>query len=159
MLKTLAGMNMLPKLKTPDETFNLFLWGFAQEALARRKRIIELEKKIGLIRHALSSIDTHHTYLLSRLDMYKVYLDNARRGGAQMVPGKTASAKKAVVAKAKQHKWTHSQLEEMKVIVKVNPEIPKSVLKKCAYVFTMGMFPTFLIVGFANDHLTHDNDA
>jgi Ras GTPase-activating-like protein IQGAP2/3 len=140
LLKSLMGMNLMTKGKTQDETFNMFLWAFAQEAATRRKRITQIAKKLVLIKSALKTIDIHHSYLQGRLELYKIYLDNARKGQAQGESAQSAEKKKAASAKTLKvtsKKFTHTELTDQGVLTKILIDAPSALLKKCYYIFTM----------------------
>lgn len=132
MLKTLHAMGLLQMHAEPaQDVFNNFLWSFAKESLSRRQRIKDAEKRLELVAKATESINAHHQYLLQRLELYKQYLENVRKGQAQQEI-KSSKPKKE---KEKVLKFTHSQLEDMGVICKTNPDV-KGILKKCQYTFS-----------------------
>jgi len=81
-------------------------------------------------------VANHYEYLQSRLELYKVYLENVRKGQSQ-VP---SVSDKKVDKKNPCKKFPHSCLEENGVLAKVNLKLDKAkreLLKKCYYVFTM----------------------
>jgi len=130
MLKTLYSMNLLKKESSADETFNNFLWGFVQESLNRRTRIQTTVKRLKMVEVATQSIQEHHKYLQSRLEMYKMYLENVRKGQA-------ASEKQHSKKSASVHKFSHKQLEDLGVISQTSAAVRGAVLKKCYYAFSM----------------------
>jgi len=137
MLNTLASMGLLPKRDTIDDTFNAFLYTIAEEAIERQNRLQNMDKRNKMVSQAIKNITTHHDYLLSRLEMYKLYLENVRKGQSQegIKKEKTEKKKEAVIVK-----FSHPELEEMRVITKVNIPLDKTkkdLLKKCTYHFTM----------------------
>jgi hypothetical protein len=133
MLRTLYGMSLLPKDGTENEAYDAFMWSFVQEAMNRRLRIEATKKRLTMIESACETIEAHHKYLLSRLELYKMYLDNVRAGG-QSVVSKKPEKKKPV---AKVLKYTHQELEQLGVISQTNAAVKRAVLKKCYYAFSM----------------------
>ncbi len=49
----------------------------------------------------MRSVTQHHTYLQSKLDYYKQYLENVRKGQAQQQQGKAGSGSAAAAAASK----------------------------------------------------------
>jgi len=131
MLHTLADMGLLKKLENTDATFDNFLWEIATEAVDRNNRLTTIQKRLERVSFALKSIETHHQYLQQRLALYKEYLENVRKGGAQKVEVPSAAKK----IKSTKQKFMHTELEEMSVIESTHPSVDKSVLKRCYYVF------------------------
>lgn len=140
MLHTLADMGLLQAYATKDETFNNFLWEIAEEAVDRDRRAQTISKRLALVNGALQSIVHHHSYLVQRLDLYKIYLENARKGGSQqeMLAGSKGKKDDKKKDKPKRIKLGHSELEELGIIETVHPKVEKALMKKCYYVFDNG---------------------
>jgi len=137
MLRTLYGMNLLPKEASEHETFDMFLWTFVQEAMNRRSRIDATKKRLTMIESACETIEAHHKYLLSRLELYKMYLDNVRAGQSQQQAAVAAKNPEKKKLFDKVLKYTHQELEQNGVISQTNAAVKRGVLKKCYYAFSM----------------------
>jgi len=131
ILKSLAGMGLLAQ-GDKELSFNEFLSNFAKEVQSGNERLRHLTKRLDLIQGADQSITAHYLYLESRLELYRVYLDNVRAGGTVM----TTTKKKAKDDKKRTHKFSLQQLVDENVVVKVGQEIPKKVYKKVYFRFT-----------------------
>jgi len=135
MLISLQCMGLMVKKPTLDETFNNFLWTIAQESLSRASRIGTMTKRLTMIKTANDAVKKHSEYLQSRLEMYKIYLENVRKGPPDVAGDKSKKGKEKQVNKMV--KFTHNELEKMGVVTHTNPDIQKSILQKCYYSFTM----------------------
>jgi len=137
MLHMLADMGLLHQMQqssSKDETFNNFLWEIAEEAVDRSRRTNTIQKRLQLVNNALKSITSHHSYLLQRLELYKIYLENARKGGSQQEALAQKDDKKKK-EKPKRIKLGHTELEDLGIIESVHPKVERSLMKKCYYVF------------------------
>jgi len=138
VLRSANGMNLLPKGSNEDDTFNMLVWSFVQEALNRRSRIEATKKRLKVVQGATETIETHHKYLLSRLELYKMYLENVRKGQSQqlaLAAGPVAKEKKKIFDTVV--KMSHEQLETAGIVTQTNAAVKRAVLKKCYYGFTM----------------------
>ena len=86
-----------------------------------------------MIEAACESINTHHDYLSSRLDLYRMYLDNVRKGGTSQVDTKKKKKKKE---KVKSLRFMFAALEQEGVIAKVAPSVNKKLKKLIGFKFT-----------------------
>jgi Ras GTPase-activating-like protein IQGAP2/3 len=138
MLTQLADIGSIQKLATPDATFNHFLWEVALEALSRKQRMRQVARRLRVVKQALKTTQTHHKYLSQRLELYKMYLENARKGGAQQAPASLkAQDSFSDKRRPREQKFTHTELEEKGVIVRVDQSVPASILKQAYYFFRM----------------------
>jgi len=138
MLHTLADLGLLSQMQkssNKDETFNNFLWEIAEEAVDRSRRTNTIQKRLQLVNNALKSITAHHSYLLQRLELYKIYLENARKGGSQQEALAQKKDDKKKKEKPKRIKLGHTELEDLGIIESVHPKVERSLMKKCYYVF------------------------
>ena len=94
-----------------------------------------INKKRRLVKDAMKAIRAHHDYLEQRLDLYREYLDNVRQGGHNDSANPDADSKKRK-SKPSKFKISQSELEHMGVIVSVDPDVKKAVLKKTSFTFT-----------------------
>jgi len=78
MLKTLASMGLLSQ-GDKELTFNEYLSNFAKEIHSSSERLRHLTKRLDLIQGADQSISAHFQYLESRLELYRVYLENVKK--------------------------------------------------------------------------------
>jgi hypothetical protein len=67
--------------------------------MSRRARAVYNERTKKLVAEAVKSVTMHHTYLQSKLDYYKQYLENVRKGQAQAAAGGKGAATAAAAAK------------------------------------------------------------
>lgn len=133
MLRSLLNFEgVFKKMPTPDETFNNFLWEIAMEIQDKNNKMGQLKKRLGMVGQALKAIQSHHEYLRQRLELYKQYLENVRKGSSQAPVADKKDDKKK---KVQMLKFTHEKLEKDGVITKVDPSIPKAILKSCNYTF------------------------
>lgn len=134
MMNTLNSMGLLPPSNLIQKSYAGFLLELAKECQMRPALWESLQKKIMLVQNALVSISSHQKYLQSRLDLYKQYLDNVRKGESQSahLPDKA----KKNVKKVEPLKFSHKELEDMGIVCDVDPAIKKGVLKDCNYLFS-----------------------
>ena len=134
MLNTLYSMGLLPERPSEQESFTAFVLEIEDECNRRPGTLEALQRRTALVRQALSTISLHQQYLQTRLDLYKQYLDNVRKGESQSVqlPDKAKRKEK----KVDPIKFTHKELEEMGIVCSVDPAIKKGVLKDCNYLFS-----------------------
>jgi len=129
-LKTLDDMGLL-KQNDKVLTLNGFLSSFAKEIQSSNERLRHLTKRLDLIQGADQSISAHYTYLESRLDLYRMYLENVKKGGTTL-----PEPKKKKKDEKKSIKFTLQQLADENVVTKIGNEIPKKLYKKVYFRFT-----------------------
>lgn len=128
-LNTLSEMGLLGK-GTKALTFNEFLASFAKEIQNSNERLRHLTKRLDLIQGADQSISSHHAYLESRLDLYRMYLENVKKGGTTL-----KEPKKKAKDEKKSIKFSLQQLLEENVVTLIGNEIPKKLYKKVYFRF------------------------
>lgn len=141
MFKILYQKKEITMKETEDETYNYFLLMLAKEVSDRRVVKEKLIKRLEMVKSAMRTIQSHHTYLESRLELYNIYLDNVRKGRGDVLETTTKKKKKKKDKKKdkKKLKLTHVELCERGLIVWTNPDIEQSfskTLKKLIYTFT-----------------------
>jgi len=133
LLGKLKSLDEMGLLKQNDKmlSLNAFLSGFAKEIQSSNERLRHLTKRLDLIQGADQSISAHFTYLESRLDLYRMYLENVKKGGTTL-----AEPKKKKKEEKKSIKFSLQQLSDENVVTKVGNEIPKKLYKKVYFRFT-----------------------
>eukprot|EP00808_Paulinella_micropora_P031058 g83208.t1 len=131
MLRLVYLTDLIPKAETEDESYHEFMMDFVEEALTRTQLLVKVEKRSGVVQNALTSILSHHQSLLGRLELYKTYLDNVRRGSANH------NEQKHLSKKYKPYRVAHTELEQHGVIESCSANVPKKVLKNCFYTFSL----------------------
>jgi len=176
MLSTLFNMRLLDAggggssvalsdSQSRELAYDRFFHQSALESLARHRAMLLLSKQRTLVDQALATVTKHHDYLLSRLDVYRLYLDNVRQGQAhtqaaapssssssssvQSSAGKAGAAaaasasgsKAKVVAGSdvfvKVAKYSHADLVSMHLIASLDGDISSKVLKHLQYSIEM----------------------
>jgi len=130
VLKTLNDKGLL-KQNSKVLSLTEFLAIFAREVQNGHERLRHLTKRLDLIQSADQSISAHHTYLESRLDLYRMYLENVKKGGTTL----KETTKKKVKDEKKSIKFSLQTLLDENVVTKVGSEIPKKFYKKVYFRF------------------------
>lgn len=141
MLQTLHQMQLLPYREDMNDPADAFLLDVAQSCEQRAIQLDSISKKRHLVIDAMKAIRTHHNYLAKRLELYREYLDNVRQGGsndAGQDSGVAGKNKKKKSNKPIKVKLSQTELESSGVIVSVDPDVRKAVLKKTSFTFTAG---------------------
>lgn len=115
-----------------DFTVNGFFANFAKEVQSSDDKLRHLSKRLDLIQGADQSIANHNAYLESRLDLYRMYLENVKKGGTTLKEPK----KKDKKSEKKSIKFTLQQLADENVVTSIGNEIPKKLYKKVNFRFT-----------------------
>lgn len=131
VLRTLSDKAML-KQNSKVLSLTEFLAIFAKEIQNGHEKLRHLTKRLDLIQSADQSISAHHNYLQSRLDLYRMYLENVKKGGTTL----KETTKKKVKDEKKSFKFSLQTLTEENVVTKVGNEIPKKYHKKVYFRFT-----------------------
>jgi hypothetical protein len=132
-LKALHGLLAAGVWKAVDgepveATFNALMGKISEEAVGRRQRSVHNEKHKKLVTEAVKSVTNHHTYLQGKLEYYKTYLDNVRKGAAQQTTpsSKAAPVKGKAEEKKPFKKFTHEEMVSSGVLVKINMALDAS---------------------------------
>lgn len=129
----LTTLNEKKSANTGGKTFSLveLLSNYSKEVKNGHEKLKHLTKRLDLIQSADQSISAHHTYLESRLDLYRMYLENVKKGGTTL-----KEQKKKKEEKKSTSKFSLQTLLDENVVTKVGNEIPKKFYKKVYFRFT-----------------------
>lgn len=117
-----------------EATMDGFLACFVVEVQQLNERLRQIHKRLEMIKGACDSISAHHEYLVSRLDLYRLYLDNVRKGGSSQVVRKKKNNKED---KRRCLRFMFATLEQEGVIDKVKEaSVSKKLMKKVGFKFT-----------------------
>eukprot|EP00457_Paulinella_chromatophora_P001965 gb/GEZN01001968.1/.p1 GENE.gb/GEZN01001968.1/~~gb/GEZN01001968.1/.p1 ORF type:complete len:792 (+),score=101.82 gb/GEZN01001968.1/:156-2531(+) len=136
LLRYVYLSDLIPKSGTEDESYHNFMMEFVQEALTRTSLVVKTEKRLVVVQQALQSIESHHKSLLGRLELYKMYLDNVRRGQANESQS-IAKEKGKKMMTMKPYRVPHTELEQQGIIESCSAPVSKKILKQCFYTFSM----------------------
>ncbi|SPQ93554.1 Ras-GAP domain-containing protein [Plasmodiophora brassicae] len=146
-LTMLQRMQLLPSSGDFGDPFDAFAANVLESLQHRNGQLETGRKRHTLVAKVSSTIRNHHEYLQSRLELYRVYLDNVRLGHATA----KCSAPSPKKEKPARFKISQSELEASGVIVAVDPDVRKAILKKTSFTFTATQNPNqFLVTAHYN---------
>eukprot|EP00474_Spongospora_subterranea_P010430 CRZ10888.1 hypothetical protein [Spongospora subterranea] len=144
VLITLKRMLLLPE-HNGCCPFDGFLTSVCDSIESRESRLEAVSQRRMLASKVCSTILSHHQYLDSRLSLYRQYLDNVRSGRTATLASDAPNVSRSKTAPMR-FKISQTELESSGVIIAVDPDVRRGLLKKTSFTFTATSNPNQFMV-------------